>query len=60
MKKYMVIINDGEGTWTYFTDDLNRAEEVRMDAAVSMGHEAEVYERAEIDEGLIAYQLLYN
>lgn len=60
MQKYMVVINDGECTMAYFTDDQQKAENVRMDAAVSMGYVAEVYERSEIEEGLTGYQLLYS
>lgn len=45
--KYMVIIWTDEGQEAFFTDDAKCAERTRMDADVSMGFYAEVYERIE-------------
>ena len=44
MKKYMVMIcGDGEQS-CFFYDNFVKAEQARMDAAVSMGYIAQVYE----------------
>lgn len=50
MKKYMVIIvGDGEQS-AHFCDDFVTADNIRMDAEVSMGYYAEVYCYIRTDE----------
>ena len=46
MKKYMVLIRDSETgeQFATFTDDYNKADNMRMDAEVSMGDFAQIYE----------------
>ena len=59
MKKYMVVmLVDGE-QYVFFTDDLNKAENARMNTECGMGGLAEVYERM-ADEAGNSYQLLYS
>ena len=58
MAKYMVIINTDDGPEAFFTDDLNKAEETRMNSECGMGWYAEVYERIEDEEG-DRYELMY-
>ncbi len=60
MQRYMVVIYDGQGTAAIFTDDLDKAEDYRMNSECGMGWHAEVYERTEIEEGLTAYQFMYS
>lgn len=46
MKKYMILIRDSETGEQYatFTDDYRKADNMRMDAEVSMGDFAQIYE----------------
>lgn len=60
MPKYMVITKGDEGTFTSFFENINDADNCRMDAECGMGWYAEVYERTEIEEGMTAYQFLYS
>ena len=43
MKKYMVVIDGEDGTFAWFTDDAQKAEQTRMDAECGMGYRAQVY-----------------
>ena len=59
MKKYMVIILDDENQQDcFFTDDYTKAENTRMDACVSLGYYAEIYERITDDDGIEQYSFL--
>lgn len=46
MKKYMILIRDSETgeQFATFTDDYTKADNMRMDAEVSMGDFAQIYE----------------
>ena len=46
MKKYMILIRERETDEQFatFTDDYYKAEDMRMDAEVSMGDFAQIYE----------------
>lgn len=46
MKKYMILIRDNETgeQFATFTDDYTKADNMRMDAEVSMGDFAQIYE----------------
>ena len=46
MKKYMVIVKGEDEQMAWFYDDYTTASNSRMDAAVSMGWLAELYEYA--------------
>ena len=49
MKKYMVMICGEEEQFCCFYDSLEKAEQTRMDASVSMGYIAQIYEWSETD-----------
>lgn len=60
MKKYMVVcLVDGE-TSTAFFDGIMEADNYRMDVECGLGGYAEVYERTDIGDGIMAYQPLYS
>ena len=59
MPKYMVVVKSNEGTFANFFDDFNKADNFRMDSTVSMGWEAELYERMQDDDGIFSYTLIW-
>ena len=60
MKKYMVIcLVDGETTAAFF-DEILEADNYRMDVECGLGGCAEVYERTDIGDGIMAYLILYS
>lgn len=59
MKKFMVVVNMGDGKqFAHFYDNLDKAEDCRMNSECGMGWAAEVYERVEDEEGS-RYELMY-
>lgn len=61
MKKFMLIIVDEEGNEVaHFYDNINKAEDDRMCAVVSLGFTAQVYELVEQPEGFSCYEFLYE
>ena len=57
MKKYMVVIDSDEGTHAFFYDDVEKAEETRMNAECGMGFRAQVYKWFSRSQ---QYKLLYE
>ena len=43
MPKYMVLMSTEDETFTYFTDDWQKAEQTRMDCECGLGGFAQVY-----------------
>ena len=59
MPKYMVVIHGDNQTSAHFFADFNKADNFRMDSTVSMGWEAELYERVQDDDGVFSYTLIW-
>ncbi len=57
MKKYMVVMDMGDGTDAYFTDDREKAEQTRMDCECGTGGRAQVYQWYPRSQ---QYKLLYE
>lgn len=59
MPKYMVVVHGDNQTSAHFFADFNKADNFRMDSTVSMGWEAELYERVQDDDGVFSYTLIW-
>lgn len=59
MPKYMVVVHGDNQTSAHFFVDFNKADNFRMDSTVSMGWEAELYERVQDDDGVFSYTLIW-